>query len=103
MAAPLLVAVVDTRQREIVLSEYYGIDIAGTTQYGPMTRRQCPRRTGMRLGPITKGIHMDKQERGEEYRAPELEEWGSVADLTQTGLTRPGDDEKAGSRPSRGQ
>lgn len=33
----------------------------------------------------------------EQYTEPKLEEWGSVADLTQTGLTRPGDDAKSGS------
>lgn len=33
----------------------------------------------------------------EEYSEPKLEEWGSVADLTQVGLTRPGDDAKNGS------
>jgi hypothetical protein len=58
-----------------------------------------PHLTGAR---IEKGLSMDKQEGREEYRAPELEEWGSVADLTQTGLTRPGDDTKTGSRPSQG-
>ena len=31
---------------------------------------------------------MDKHE----YRAPELEEYGTVADLTQVGQTQPGDD-----------
>ena len=31
---------------------------------------------------------MDKRE----YRAPELEEYGTVADLTQVGQTNPGDD-----------
>ncbi len=31
------------------------------------------------------------------YETPEIKEWGSVADLTATGLTRPGGDLKAGS------
>jgi hypothetical protein len=45
---------------------------------------------------------MDQQDRREEYQEPELEEWGTVTDLTQTGLTRPGNDNKSGSRPSQG-
>lgn len=36
------------------------------------------------------------------YSEPELTEWGSVTDLTQTGLTRPGTDTKSGSQPSSG-
>lgn len=39
----------------------------------------------------------------EPYRAPELQEWGSVADLTATGRTNPGDDAKNGSVLSQGQ
>lgn len=31
------------------------------------------------------------------YSRPELSEWGSVADLTATGQTHPGDDNKSGS------
>ena len=31
------------------------------------------------------------------YTAPKLKEWGSVADLTRTGLTHEGDDGKLGS------
>jgi hypothetical protein len=38
----------------------------------------------------------------EPYRAPELEEWGSVADLTATGKTRAGSDAKGGSAASQG-
>lgn len=38
-----------------------------------------------------------------DYTAPELVTWGTVADLTQTGQTNPGDDGKTGSRPSNGQ
>ena len=38
-----------------------------------------------------------------DYSRPELKNWGTVADLTQTGLTRPGDDVKSGSQPSQGQ
>ncbi len=34
------------------------------------------------------GSDMDKRE----YKAPELEEYGTVADLTQVGQTQPGDD-----------
>lgn len=36
------------------------------------------------------------------YSRPELSEWGSVADLTATGQTRPGDDNKTGSVLSQG-
>ncbi len=38
-----------------------------------------------------------------EYTAPSLKKWGKVAELTQTGLTNPGADGKAGSSPSSGQ
>ena len=38
----------------------------------------------------------------ETYAEPKLEEWGTVADLTQTGLTKPGTDAKAGSAASNG-
>ena len=31
------------------------------------------------------------------YTAPKLKEWGTVADLTRTGLTHEGDDGKVGS------
>lgn len=41
---------------------------------------------------------MDKQE----YAAPELTDHGSLAELTETGLTHPGQDLKFGSRPSAG-
>jgi hypothetical protein len=37
------------------------------------------------------------------YTSPSLKTWGKVRDLTQTGLTNPGADGKAGSRPSEGQ
>lgn len=37
------------------------------------------------------------------YSTPSLSEWGTVTQLTQTGLTNPGTDGKAGSRPSEGQ
>lgn len=37
------------------------------------------------------------------YTSPELRKWGTVANLTQTGLTNPGADGKGGSRPSQGQ
>ncbi|HUP01092.1 MAG TPA: hypothetical protein VM737_06180 [Gemmatimonadota bacterium] len=36
------------------------------------------------------------------YQTPEIKEWGSVTDLTATGLTRPGDDDKGGSAASQG-
>lgn len=36
------------------------------------------------------------------YQAPKLVALGTVADLTQTGLTNPGSDAKSGSRPSSG-
>ena len=32
-----------------------------------------------------------------EYRKPEIKAWGTVADLTATGLTNPGNDAKSGS------
>lgn len=47
-------------------------------------------------------MEQQQEDRREEYREPELEEWGTVTDLTQTGLTRPGTDAKQGSRPSSG-
>ena len=37
------------------------------------------------------------------YVRPELHSLGSVADLTRTGLTNPGDDGKSGSVASQGQ
>ena len=37
-----------------------------------------------------------------EYRAPRIEEWGTVQELTQTGLTHPGNDAKEGSVLSNG-
>ena len=37
------------------------------------------------------------------YTSPSLKKWGKVAELTQTGLTNPGEDGKSGSRPSSGQ
>lgn len=36
------------------------------------------------------------------YEAPEIEDWGTVADLTETGLTHPGGDLKSGSVASQG-
>ena len=36
------------------------------------------------------------------YASPRLKQWGTVSTLTQTGLTNPGTDGKAGSRPSQG-
>jgi hypothetical protein len=41
-------------------------------------------------------------EKREDYRSPKLEELGSVADLTQTGRTHPGQDAKGGSAASSG-
>jgi hypothetical protein len=38
-----------------------------------------------------------------QYRKPEVQDWGTVRDLTATGLTHPGDDLKAGSAASQGQ
>jgi hypothetical protein len=38
-----------------------------------------------------------------DYTQPELRTWGTVTDLTKTGLTNPGADGKSGSRPSQGQ
>ena len=37
------------------------------------------------------------------YKAPSLKTWGNVANLTQTGLTRPGGDAKDGSVLSEGE
>jgi hypothetical protein len=37
-----------------------------------------------------------------DYTAPELEDFGTVADLTETGETNPGGDGKQGSAMSRG-
>lgn len=44
----------------------------------------------------------DAQDSKKVYTAPELEEFGKIADLTQTGLTNPGDDLKNGSVASQG-
>ena len=41
---------------------------------------------------------MDKKQ----YEAPRLREWGTVADLTATGKTMPGNDAKEGSAASQG-
>jgi len=38
-----------------------------------------------------------------DYHKPEIKAWGTVADLTATGLTHPGDDAKQGSAASQGQ
>jgi hypothetical protein len=38
----------------------------------------------------------------QEYKTPEIRDWGTVSQLTQTGLTHPGADAKQGSRPSVG-
>lgn len=37
-----------------------------------------------------------------EYNKPEIKSWGTVADLTATGLTNPGNDAKSGSAASMG-
>lgn len=37
-----------------------------------------------------------------EYHKPEIKSWGTVADLTATGMTHPGNDAKAGSAASMG-
>jgi hypothetical protein len=49
---------------------------------------------------MDKDLEVSAEDR--EYSEPTLEEWGTVADLTQTGLTHPGTDAKSGSRPSQG-
>lgn len=41
-------------------------------------------------------------ENKKEYRTPELQDWGHVSELTQTGLTKPGQDGKQGSAASQG-
>jgi hypothetical protein len=43
-----------------------------------------------------------KKQNKKPYTAPELKKWGTVADLTQTGLTNPGADAKRGSGTSSG-
>lgn len=37
-----------------------------------------------------------------DYQEPAVTDYGTVADLTETGLTNPGSDGKSGSRPSQG-
>lgn len=37
-----------------------------------------------------------------QYRKPEVQDWGTVTDLTATGQTHPGADGKAGSASSQG-
>ena len=44
---------------------------------------------------------MDKKKK-QVYQKPKLTKYGSVADLTKTGLTNPGADGKIGSAPSHG-
>jgi hypothetical protein len=41
---------------------------------------------------------MDKKQ----YEAPQIRDWGTVSELTATGLTNPGDDAKDGSVASQG-
>lgn len=43
---------------------------------------------------------MDREKKP--YRAPEIRDWGTVVDLTATGLTHPGSDAKEGSAASQG-
>lgn len=43
-----------------------------------------------------------RQKEKKPYRKPEIREWGSVAELTATGQTMPGDDAKDGSAASQG-
>jgi hypothetical protein len=38
----------------------------------------------------------------QEYTTPEIRDWGTVSQLTQTGLTQPGADAKLGSSASSG-
>lgn len=45
---------------------------------------------------------MKKPEK-KQYRKPEVQDWGTVTDLTATGTTNPGGDAKGGSVSSRGQ
>ncbi len=45
---------------------------------------------------------MEKRKERQPYRKPSIKDWGSVEDLTATGLTRPGDDAKDGSVMSEG-
>lgn len=46
---------------------------------------------------------MDAENVKKTYSAPQLESWGNVSDLTQTGLTNPGGDMKQGSVASQGE
>jgi hypothetical protein len=45
---------------------------------------------------------MRKQEK-KQYRTPEVQDWGTVTELTATGQTQPGPDAKEGSASSQGQ
>ena len=45
---------------------------------------------------------MNSKEPKKPYAAPEIDDWGTVADLTKTGLTHPGADAKEGSVLSKG-
>lgn len=45
---------------------------------------------------------MERKEKKREYRKPEIRDWGTVTDLTATGQTNPGSDNKEGSAASEG-
>lgn len=75
-----------------------------------LTNGTNPRRVRKFVGPVPASrIVSNGRRRGiiimdnrEAYQQPEVEEWGSVADLTQTGLTNEGGDAKDGSAASEG-
>lgn len=46
--------------------------------------------------------HRWEDEMKKDYHKPEIKAWGTVADLTATGLTHPGSDAKSGSAASMG-
>jgi hypothetical protein len=46
---------------------------------------------------------MEKKSEKKTYRRPTVQDWGTVTDLTATGLTNPGDDAKSGSVASMGE
>jgi len=78
----------------VVLTSWYAISYRATVVMittAPPVGEDVPRY-------LAKGRCMDKP-----YSEPSLSEWGTVTQLTQTGLTNPGADGKSGSRPSQGQ
>ncbi len=53
---------------------------------------------------LSKGVIQMREGKGKkQYDTPELQDWGTVRELTATGMTNPGGDAKQGSVLSRGQ